>query len=320
MRILFVTANRVGDAVLSTGLIAHLSARYPGARFTVAAGPAAASLFRAMPGLETLTIMEKRRHGAHWLALWRRCVGTHWDLVVDLRRSALAWTLHARERRIVPPPDDRLHRVQHVALTLGLRDDPPAPVLWTEPEDDAAGAIMGDRGDILAIAPAANWRGKQWRAERFAALARRLTAPDGILPGGRVAVFAAESERSQAMPVLDALPDGQVLDLVGAGDLTRVGACLRHCRFFVGNDSGLMHMAAAAGIPTLGLFGPSRPEHYAPWGPKGGFVRTEKSYEELVGAPGYDHRTTDTLMDSLTVDMAEEAARALWQRVGQRMP
>jgi len=80
---------------------------------------------------------------------------------------------------------------------------------------------------------------------------------------------------------------------------------------FIGNDTGVMHIAAAMGTPTLGLFGPSRPEHYAPWGPRTAVVRTAKSYDELVGAPGYDHRTTDTLMDTLSVDMAEAAARRL---------
>ena len=62
-----------------------------------------------------------------------------------------------------------------------------------------------------------------------------------------------------------------------------------------------MHIAAAVGAPTLGLFGPSREAHYAPWGPRAAAVRTAASYDELVGAPGYDHRTADTLMDTLTV-------------------
>ena len=72
-----------------------------------------------------------------------------------------------------------------------------------------------------------------------------------------------------------------------------------------------MHMAAAAGIPTLGLFGPSRAEHYAPWGDNCAFVRTEESYDDLVGAPGYDHRTTGTLMDGLSVEAVEWAATQL---------
>ncbi len=76
-----------------------------------------------------------------------------------------------------------------------------------------------------------------------------------------------------------------------------------------------MHLAAATGIPTLGLFGPSRECHYAPWGKKTAFVRTALRYEELVEAPGYDHRRQETLMDSLTVGSVEDAAIALWRRI-----
>ena len=79
-----------------------------------------------------------------------------------------------------------------------------------------------------------------------------------------------------------------------------------------------MHMAAASGTPTLGLFGPSHTTHYAPWGPGTAWVRTQKSYDEIVGAPGYNHRTTGTLMDSLTVDMAEAASRKLWAEINIR--
>ena len=75
-----------------------------------------------------------------------------------------------------------------------------------------------------------------------------------------------------------------------------------------------MHMAAAAGIPTLGLFGPSRAEHYAPWGRRTAVARTALPYEALVGGPGYDHRSADSLMDSLSVDSAEREAVELWRR------
>ena len=78
-RILFVTATRIGDAVLSTGLLAHLIERYPGARVTVTASPVSAPLFQGVPGLERLIALSKRRHARHWLARLRllpRC-GSH---------------------------------------------------------------------------------------------------------------------------------------------------------------------------------------------------------------------------------------------------
>src|SRR5205823_4669307 len=105
MRILFVTATRIGDAVLSTGLLSHVVARFPGAMLTIAAGPVAAPLFEAVPGLERLLVVRKQRWGLHWLALYAHAVSRRWDLVVDLRGSALAWMLRAGERRVMAKGD-----------------------------------------------------------------------------------------------------------------------------------------------------------------------------------------------------------------------
>jgi len=312
MRILFVTATRIGDAVLSTGLLSHLIERHPGARVTVAAGPLAAPLFAAVPGLERLLIVAKRRWGLHWLALYARTVRRRWDLIVDLRGSALAWGLVAGERRVMAKGDPGEHGVRQLGRLFEL-DPPPDPVIWTAPADErAAAALLPAGSPVLAMAPAANWRGKEWRAERFAALAQRLVAPDGMLPGARIAVLAAAHERAQAAPLLAALPPGRVIDLVGRTELSVAAAVLRRCAMFIGNDTGLMHIAAAAGTPTLGLFGPS-PRQYAPWGRCTAIVETAQPRETMFG-PGFDHRTTDTLMDTLSVETVEAAARRLWRR------
>ena len=201
-----------------------------------------------------------------------------------------------------------------MASVFGQEAAPPAPVLWLNDDHRrAAIELIPDGPPVLAIAPTANWRAKIWPAERFAELARRLTAAEGILPGGRVAVFGGTDERPLAMGVLEAIPADQRIDLVGRPDLLSVSACLGRCAFYVGNDSGLMHVAAASGIPTLGLFGPSPDSVYAPWGPLTAVVRTEKSYAEIF-PPAFDHRNAGTLMEGLSVNAAEEAARGLWSR------
>src|SRR5260370_1337913 len=112
MRILFVTATRIGDAVLSTGLLSHLIGRFPGARLTVAAGPVAAPLFEAVPGLDRLIVLRKRRFSLHWLALYPPTLGRRWDLVVDLRGSALALLLPAGRRPGIAQGDPREPRVR----------------------------------------------------------------------------------------------------------------------------------------------------------------------------------------------------------------
>lgn len=312
MRILFITSTRIGDAVLSSGLLSHLIETSDNPEVTIACGAEAAPLFEAVPGLVQIIPIIKKKRGGHWLALWRQCVGKRWDVVVDLRASAIAWLLLTRRRLVLRPDDGPVHRVEAIGR-LADTAMPPPPRVWTTPEHDAAAAkLWVDGAPVLALAPTANWRGKQWQAERFAELALALTSADGILPGAAIAIFGAPAERSAAEPVIAALPADRRIDLVGKLDLLTACAALRRATFFVGNDSALMHMAAAVGVPTLGLFGPSREAHYAPYGPRCAVQRTAQSYDTLIGAPGYDHRTTDTLMDSLSVDMAEAAARKLW--------
>src|ERR1700742_4495426 len=103
MRILFVTANRLGDAVLSTGLLAHLIGQYPACRITVACGPVAAGVFQRMPNLERIIVMAKQPLGLHWLSLSGQVVARRWDLVVDIRGSALSWLIPTVRRAVMRP-------------------------------------------------------------------------------------------------------------------------------------------------------------------------------------------------------------------------
>lgn len=313
MRILFITATRIGDAVLSTGLLAHLIERYPDAAITVACGPAAAPLFEGIPQVARRIPMAKRPWGGHWLGLWSACITRRWDLVVDLRGSATAWLLATRRRIVRGGGNGDGHRVTTLARVMSLTE-PPSPRLWLTPEHETEAArLVPDGGPVLALGPTANWAGKIWPAENFIAIAGRLTAPGSILSNARIAVFGAANERTIAQPVINAIPKNRRIDLVGETHLLTAAAALGRCALFVGNDSGLMHMAAAMATPTLGLFGPSHDENYGPWGPHCAVARTATPYAELF-PPDYNHRTTGTLMVSLPVDAVEDTAVALWNR------
>jgi ADP-heptose:LPS heptosyltransferase len=263
MRILFITATRLGDAVLSTGLLEHLRRSYAGARFTIVCGPVAEGVFLRMDGLDRIIVLEKRRYDLHWLQLWLRVCGTAWDLVVDLRGSGLSLALRARRRAIMRGGRRPGHRLTHIGGVLGL-DTAPVPVAWTSAADEARAAMLLPAGaPVIGLGPTANWSGKIWPADRFVALFKELAER---LPGARAAVFGGPgaAERSNAQPVLDALPGA--IDLVGRLALPEGAACLRRCTLFIGNDSGLMHLAAASGAATLGLFGPTPAAEYAPTG------------------------------------------------------
>jgi ADP-heptose:LPS heptosyltransferase len=318
VKLLFVTNSRLGDAVLSTALLGHLLEHHPEARVTIAGGPVALPLFAAVPGLERLIPLVKGRWHAHWRRLWLETVATRWDLVADLRSSAIPWLIAAR-RRLVFRGDPALgHKVRQLGALIGRPDDPPAPRLWVSAADLAEAERLVPRAGppVLAVGPTANWGPKQWIADRFVAVVRHLTGPGGRLAGARLVVVAAAAEREAASPLLAAVPAERCIDLIGQASLPVLGACLGRAALYLGNDSGLMHLAAAAGAPTLGLFGPSREAVYGPWGPACASIRGPRSYDQIVATPGFDFRGRDCLMADLTVDAVTAAAEALLDRVG----
>jgi len=278
MRILFVTSNRLGDAVLSTGLLDHLIRTWPAARFTVVCGPVAAGVFARMPGLERIIAVEKRQMGAHWLPLWGAVATKWWDLVVDIRGSALSWIVPTRHRAVMRRSAG--HKTEQLAAILGLKP-PPLPVVWTAAADIAkAASLLPPDRPVIALAPTANWLPKIWPVERFVAAFEALSAGNAI---PAVIAGPGPTERAMAEPLLAALPGA--IDLVGCLSLPEIAAVLARTALFIGNDSGLMHLAAAAGAPTIGLFGPTNAREYAPAGPNARAIVSATGRMDDIGIP-----------------------------------
>jgi ADP-heptose:LPS heptosyltransferase len=294
-RTLFITAGPIGDALLTSGLLHRLVESEPQTRFTIAAGAVAAPLFSETPRLERLIAIRKQKYSLHWLDLWRQVGGRRWNTVIDMRGSGLAYTLWAR-RRYVYRPQNRgpgapiLHKVEEAARTMAL-DPSPAPYLYTSPATEMrADQLLGAARPILAISPGANWHPKIWPAERFAETALALLGPGGALAGGRILLTGARKDERYCGPIRSAFEPSRIIDLLGL-DLLTTFACFKRIDLFVGNDSGLMHLSAAAGAPTLGLFGPSQHMRYRPWGERTSFIRSPRDpseYAALFAVGGYE--------------------------------
>jgi ADP-heptose:LPS heptosyltransferase len=310
--ILFITANRVGDAVLSSGLIKRLADEIPNARFTVVAGPVAAPLFEEVPTLDRIIVLAKTKNRGHWFDLWREVRGTRWGLVVDLRGSGLSRFISTRRRAIWRKvPGSAVHKVIEAARILKIEDDPAPPFIFTTPETEArADELTAGFGPILALAPGANWLGKTWPLERFSRVAMRLLDPDGPMKGGRLMVLGGPEEQKLAKGLRDVVMRSQFINLTEDIDLLTAHACLKRARLFIGNDSGTMHLAAAAGIPTLGLFGPSDEQLYGPWGENTRVVRGPRTYEQIRAVDPSFGQALCHMMD-LTVETVGQAAEEL---------
>jgi ADP-heptose:LPS heptosyltransferase len=309
--ILVVIPESVSDAVLWSGVIKRLYDEIPNARFTIAGDSKLDALFRDMPRLDRYVRARRTRNGLDMLRLWNSVRDRRWGLVVDARGSALPRFLSAKKRVAyvrAPAGGPVPHVVEDAARVLKLEDDPPAPYLFVGPGTESrADELVGTDGPILALGPGAEWVGKMWPAERFNEVAARLLGPDGPLEGGRLLIVGGEGDRDVAQTVRSAAPRERVIDLTGKGDLLTTYACLKRARLFIGNDTSLMHLAAAAGTPTIGLFGPSDERRRAPWGPDARAIRGPRSFENFLGADPHLDQALNHMLD-LPVDTVLNAA------------
>ncbi len=308
--ILFITATRIGDAVLSSGLIKRLIDEIPEARFTIVAGPPAAPLFAHVPGLDRIIVFEKSRSGGHWVELWRKVRHTRWGLIVDLRGSGISRFLSTRRRAIHHRSSQPIHKVLEAARTLQIEADPAAPYIFTSAGVETyADELTRGAGPILAMAPAANWLGKTWPVERFSQVAMTLLHGYGPLAGGRLMVLGGPGDEALGRSLKDSA-GRRFINLAGKVDPLTAFACLKRARIFIGNDSGAMHLAAAAGAPTIGLFGPSDERLYAPWGEHARVVRGPRTFDQVRAVDPDFSQALCHMMD-LPVKRVIAAANAL---------
>ena len=302
-RVLFVSSNRIGDCVISSGVIREMMRQVPGARITVACGRPPAPLFRAAPGVERVIVLDKKKLVGHWFDLWKQVATTRWDLVIDIRGSALAWLIPARRRTVYNRGwETGLPKVEMVSRMMGATATLDPELFLDERARDEAAAVIDPQlstapGPILALAPIAHQPGKSWPADRWGSLVDRLKS-EPRFAGWRFMLVGGPGDHPPAAPALAAAGD-RGIDFVGKGDILASAAAIDRAALFVGNDSGLMHVAAAAGRPTLGLFGPTEWWLYGPWGPK---TRTVASNET---------RGAFAPIEALTVDHVFEAVLGL---------
>lgn len=271
-KVLFVTSNRIGDCVISSGIIREIARQVPGAEITVACGRPPAPFFRSAPGVERVIVLDKKKAAGHWLDLWRQVVGTRWAMVIDIRGSALAYLVRA-DRRVVYNRrwETGLPKVEMVSRLMGS-DRPLEPELFIDDRARTEAAAVIDPqlatapGPIMALAPIAHQPGKSWPADRWGELVQLLKA-EPRFQGWRFMPVGGPGDRPPATPALQAAGH-LAIDCVGKGDILCSAAAIDRATLFVGNDSGLMHVAAAAGKPTLGLFGPTEWWLYGPRGPR----------------------------------------------------
>jgi ADP-heptose:LPS heptosyltransferase len=171
-------------------------------------------------------------------------------------------------RRVLPDPSS-FHIVdQYVDVARALGAETLETRFELVPSEEAVLSVRlklkqhGVSGRFVALNPGAGWSTKRWPAAHFAALAEAL-AGDGmqcVLLGG-----SGAADRAAALEVIEACREAPA-SLVGETSIAELIALVRLCSAHVGGDTGSSHIAAAVGVPAIGLYSITRPERSCPYG------------------------------------------------------
>ncbi|WP_245441973.1 glycosyltransferase family 9 protein [Mesorhizobium hawassense] len=298
--ILILQTKYIGDLVLSSALAKNLQLEYPGVRIVFLCDGRFAGLLTANDiASEVVTFRRSHMRGsplrrAQELVLTLfRLRRYRFDMAIDItdtRTSRFILGLvgarvrvgYQRRKRPLPWLDlqpanvkakpfgygERHFLYRYLspleALGIDLRQRVPA----IEPPSSQATKALAllDKFHLrpnafVAVHAGASFPGRRWLPERFAAAIDRISAETGL----GVALVGGPDENEAVEKIL-ATAKTPVVNLVGELPLETLPALFKQARLFIGNDSGPMHMAAAAGTPVVGLFGLQKPIH---WGPVG---------------------------------------------------
>lgn len=312
MRSLILRPGAIGDSLLTFPIIQRLREQDASPYVTLVGNPAVLPLAQAFGLAEEVANYDS--------PLWSELFSTR-----GIRTPALQALLRQTQRAIcwladpdgivqqnllaagVPsvivtsscPPQEKqhLHRVAYMAQTVGLPPiDITAPFVPPRRIAPASTALDGFAAAHdcapIAIHPGSAGANKCWPIAHFRSLIERLRSQ-----GQPVLLLAGPADHERLATLLEGDPEGRpygegLLKMVVDAPLLEVASLLLQCKCYIGNDSGITHLAAMLGIPTVAIFGPSDPANWRPPGPTVKVVRAMPTHcmEQLA---------VDTVMEAL---------------------
>ncbi len=326
----------IGDFVRCHSVVQLLRSAEPGRPIDIVSSTLCAPLADYMPGVRRAIVIDlprrrigvalqrqladRLREGGYAQALvmsrkWKAALAP-WLAGIPLRtgfageaRFGLLNDMRFGERKL-PRMIDRMG-------ALALPRDAPLPTQWPLPELRVPTAdvtrwretrgLAAERKPIVALSPGAVGAGKAWPASRYGELAHAL-----VKDGASVWVLGGPNEAPIAKQIAEAASSA-VRDLTG-NDLRNAILALAAADISVTNDSGLMHVSAAIGTPTIAIFGPTSPWHWKPLNPIAAILEPPgdepaRQRTQIEGNDAVSHRRTDDVAVETVLASVREALR-----------
>jgi predicted lipopolysaccharide heptosyltransferase III len=305
-RVLVIRLRSIGDTVLSTPSLLALKRFLPQASIDILLEDWVAPLLDGFPHVDNVITLARGSTESR-VRVARQLRAKRYDVVYNLHGGTTATLLtratgamhrvgyqgyqYARLHNHMSPSSsslwgrDKTHSVEQQLALLGwtgvpVSDRPPTQLAVTDHAGASIAARLRSAGlkktQLAVIHPAAAFATKQWAADKFGRVAEELAGR-----GLAVVTITTPNETH----IIDEIKRNTSAAVLAMTDLSlpEITALLARARLFVGNDSGIAHMAAAVGTPSVVIFGSSNVAHWKPWAGTG--AAAEIVFEEMECQP-----------------------------------
>ena len=272
-KILFITLSNIGDVILTIPTLLKLSKRYKNAKFDIVGDDRSKILFKYCPFINKLFTKDKSKGFRGTLSLLRDIRKTNYDVAVDLRSDGLLYLIRA-DKKFHKINNKNIHSIEKHYLSIKEQDKKiPEPTIWLSNEEKrkARKLLPKSYKKILAFGLGANSSHKIWPTKFYAELGNLLKQQFDLI------VLIGDVKDNEFFSTFTKNYKGPLLNLSGKLDLLTTAAVLEKVQLFIGNDSGLGHIASAVNINTFTIFGPGEPHRYRPWGEKARWIKDNQN-------------------------------------------
>ena len=287
-KILFVSLSNIGDAVMTLPTLIYLKKIYPSAKFDLICDMRSVEIFQSFPSINKIYIREKKGGIYYQLRFIRKIRQTNYDLAVDLKTDFLLWFLRAN-RKIRKVNNKSLHSVEKhfISICSNLKKIPdPKIYIPTKLQNNIKKVFPSNKGKTVALALGANSNHKVWPTKNYVRLLKLLK-----IKFANIILIGSKNEMDKAQ-LFKKLYTKKVYDFCGKLTLLETASVIKKSDFFIGNDSGLGHIASAVNTQSFIIFGDGDPDRYHPWGNKSSWyqnnerdinlITPEKIYKEVI--------------------------------------
>ena len=277
MNILIISSNLIGDSILSTGVIKEFINKYPDSKLTIIVGPSAAQVYKNFPNINKLIVIKKQKFSLHWIRIWEKCFFYKWDIIIDFRSSLISYFFLKKKKYIFKHSNDT-NQINQLTKFFKLKNIAYPIIFNNSFEKISAKNKLLKYKKYIVIAPGGNWKPKIWPIENFNKLLIKLLHKHSNL--SIILAGSKDEKKKFKNNLIKNIDKNKIVDLMEES-ITHTYAFMKKSNLFIGNDSGLMHLAAASKIPTIGLFGPTNHKLYAPFGNECYIIRTNETYKDF---------------------------------------